>query len=125
MLVEKNQKCISFLHVWYDLIFWFLQVKKRTLSDDYGYGSHVMQYGDLTLNKNALFSYLGTDPANENNTFVENNSLRRPATKVTNQRDADLVHFWEKVSFFFFYFEIDNILTLFGLLWKKDTLRIT
>ncbi|CAK9312472.1 unnamed protein product [Citrullus colocynthis] len=71
-------------------------VKKRTLSDDYGYGSHVMQYGDLMLNKNALFSYLGTDPANENNTFVEKNSLRRPATKVTNQRDADLVHFWEK-----------------------------
>lgn len=74
-----------------------------------------MQYGDLMLNKNALFSYLGTDPANENNTFVEENSLR-PATKFTNQRDADLVHFWEKVSFFFFYFQMDNIWTLLGIL---------
>ncbi|KAG7029275.1 hypothetical protein SDJN02_07613 [Cucurbita argyrosperma subsp. argyrosperma] len=70
-------------------------VKKRTLNDDDAFGSHVMQYGDLTLNKNILFSFLGTDPANENNTFVEENSLRL-TTKVTNQRDADLVHFWEK-----------------------------
>ena len=83
-------------------------MKKRTLNDDDAFGSHVMQYGDLTLNKNILFSFLGTDPANENNTFVEENSLR-PTTKVTNQRDADLVHFWEKVSFLFFHFQIDNI----------------
>ena len=74
-----------------------------------------MQYGDLTLGKDALSSYLGTDPANENNTFVEENSLR-PTAKVTNQRDADLVHFWERVSFFFFHFRIDNIWTLFGRL---------
>lgn len=83
-------------------------MKKRTLNDEYAYGSHVMQYGDLTLNKNALFSYLGTNPANDNKTFIEN-SLRRPTTKVTNQRDADLVHFWEKVSYFFFHFQINNI----------------
>ncbi|XP_022131350.1 vacuolar-processing enzyme-like [Momordica charantia] len=70
-------------------------VKKRTLNDFDFYGSHVMQYGDIALNKDALSSYMGTDPANENNTFVESNSLR-PTTKVTNQRDADLVHFWEK-----------------------------
>lgn len=83
-------------------------MKKRTLNDFDFYGSHVMQYGDIALNRDALSSYMGTDPANENNTFVESNSLR-PTTKVTNQRDADLVHFWEKVSFSFSIFKFGNL----------------
>nr|BAA76745.1 asparaginyl endopeptidase (VmPE-1A) [Vigna mungo] len=69
-------------------------VKDRTLSGGW-YGSHVMQYGDVEFSKDALFLYLGTDPANDNLTFVDENSLWSSSTAV-NQRDADLVHFWHK-----------------------------
>lgn len=55
-----------------------------------------MQYGDLEQNKDDLFIYMGSNPANENFTFVDTNSLFMP-TKAVNQRDADLVHFWDKV----------------------------
>jgi len=73
------------------------QVKDRTaVQDTFSYGSHVMQYGSLELNVQKLFSYIGTNPANDGNTFVEDNSL--PSfSKAVNQRDADLVYFWQKV----------------------------
>lgn len=73
------------------------QVKDRTaVHDSFSYGSHVMQYGSLELNVQHLFSYIGTNPANDDNTFVEDNSL--PSfSKAVNQRDADLVYFWQKV----------------------------
>nr|KJB54731.1 hypothetical protein B456_009G046900 [Gossypium raimondii] len=64
-------------------------VKKRTTR------SHVMQYGDIALSKDALFAYFGTNPANDNFTFVDVDSLQ-PPTAVVNQRDADLVYFLEK-----------------------------
>ncbi|XP_010437829.1 PREDICTED: vacuolar-processing enzyme gamma-isozyme [Camelina sativa] len=70
-------------------------VKRRTAPTEYSYGSHVMQYGDVGLSKDLLDLYMGTNPANENFTFVDANSLK-PPSRVTNQRDADLVHFWEK-----------------------------
>ncbi|KAE8664390.1 Vacuolar-processing enzyme [Hibiscus syriacus] len=70
-------------------------VKKRTLNVNSYYGSHVMQYGDVGLSKESLFAYLGTNPFNDNFTFVDENSLQPPA-KAVNQRDADLVHFWHK-----------------------------
>lgn len=57
-----------------------------------------MQYGDIGLSSNHLFLYLGTNPSNDNITFVDENSLRTPS-KAVNQRDADLVHFWDKVSY--------------------------
>lgn len=72
-----------------------MQVKERTASGNPAYGSHVMQYGDVHLSKDALFLYMGTDPANDNSTFMDDNSLR--VSKAVNQRDADLVHFWYKV----------------------------
>lgn len=75
---------------------WHSQVKTRTANDNSAYGSHVMQYGDIGVSKDNLVYYLGTNPANENFTFVDENSLR-PPTKAINQRDADLVHFWDKV----------------------------
>ncbi|GFP88062.1 vacuolar-processing enzyme [Phtheirospermum japonicum] len=70
-------------------------VKKRTSNDNSYMGSHVMQYGDLKLSVDTLFMYMGTDPANDNYTFVNDNSLR-PSSKAVNQRDADLLHFWHK-----------------------------
>nr|AWD84471.1 asparaginyl endopeptidase 1 [Petunia x hybrida] len=69
-------------------------VKDRTANGNPFYGSHVMQYGDLNLSKNPLFVYMGTNPANDNYTFGADNSLR--VSKVVNQRDADLLHFWYK-----------------------------
>ncbi|KAI4337116.1 hypothetical protein L6164_015569 [Bauhinia variegata] len=79
------------LHQQYEL------VKKRTADENSFYGSHVMQYGDTKLSKNSLFVYMGTNPANDNFTFVDENSLSlRPHSKAVNQRDADLIHFWDK-----------------------------
>ncbi|KAL0447413.1 UNVERIFIED_CONTAM: Vacuolar-processing enzyme [Sesamum latifolium] len=71
-------------------------VKKRTANENSYYGSHVMQYGDLKLSVDHLFSYMGTNPANDNFTFVDGNSLRLSSSRAVNQRDADLVHFWDK-----------------------------
>ncbi|KAL3746835.1 hypothetical protein ACJRO7_015733 [Eucalyptus globulus] len=70
-------------------------VKKRTANDNTAYGSHVMQFGDIGLSKENLFLYMGTNPANDNSSFVDDNSLR-PPQKAVNQRDADLLHFWHK-----------------------------
>lgn len=73
------------------------QVKDRTsVHNTFTYGSHVMQYGSLNLNTQELFSYIGTNPANDNNKFVEGNSLPT-FTSAVHQRDADLVYFWQKV----------------------------
>ncbi|KAG7567819.1 Peptidase C13 legumain [Arabidopsis thaliana x Arabidopsis arenosa] len=77
------------LHQQYEL------VKKRTAGSGKSFGSHVMEFGDIGLSKEKLVLYMGTNPANENFTFVNENSLR-PPSRVTNQRDADLVHFWDK-----------------------------
>ncbi|KAG6388022.1 hypothetical protein SASPL_153219 [Salvia splendens] len=70
-------------------------VKKRTANDNGYYGSHVMQFGDVKLSVEALYLYMGTDPANDNSTFAEDNSLS-PSSQAVNQRDADLLHFWHK-----------------------------
>ncbi|MBA0604137.1 hypothetical protein Godav_016817 [Gossypium davidsonii] len=54
-----------------------------------------MQFGDIGISMDNLFKYLGTNPANDNFKFIDENSLL-PPTKAVNQRDADLVHFWDK-----------------------------
>lgn len=71
-------------------------VKKRTGSNSF-YGSNVMQYGDLGLNKDVLYTYMGTNPANDNITNIDNNSLHPTSSVAVNQRDADLIHFWSKL----------------------------
>ncbi|KAI3692606.1 hypothetical protein L6452_32426 [Arctium lappa] len=70
-------------------------VKERTSNGNSNYGSHVMQYGDLQLSTDELYLYLGTNPANQNLTFIASNSLP-PSSIAVNQRDADLLHFWHK-----------------------------
>ncbi|PAN17745.1 hypothetical protein PAHAL_3G153500 [Panicum hallii] len=71
-------------------------VKDRTSAHGtYSLGSHVMQYGDQRLGAQSLFQFIGTNPANDNATFGRDNSLRRYSGAV-NQRDADLVYFWQK-----------------------------
>ena len=50
----------------------------------------------LDLNAEQLLLYIGSNPANDNTSFVEDNSL--PSfSRAVNQRDADLVYFWQKV----------------------------
>ncbi|KAF3495260.1 hypothetical protein DY000_02056999 [Brassica cretica] len=87
---DKHNLQTESLHQQYEL------VKKRTAATGSSYGSHVMEFGDIgLLSKEKLVLYLGTNPDNENATFADENTLR-PFSGVTNQRDADLVHFWEK-----------------------------
>ncbi|ERN15384.1 vacuolar-processing enzyme [Amborella trichopoda] len=71
-------------------------VKMRTSNfETYMFGSHVMQYGDSGLGKEQLVLYMGSNPANDNSTFISRNEL--PSfSKAVNQRDADLVYFWNK-----------------------------
>lgn len=68
-------------------------VKERTANGNGYYGSHVMQYGDLQLSSEEVFMYLGTNPENDNFTFVGTKSRN---SQPVNQRDADLLHFWHK-----------------------------
>lgn len=58
-----------------------------------------MQYGEVELNLQKLFLFVGSNPANDNATVIDDNSLSFPKAAV-NQRDADLVYFWHKVSGF-------------------------
>lgn len=72
-------------------------VKDRTANENSYYGSHVMQYGDLELNHEHLYMFMGTNPANDNYTFLDENFLHpRMSSRAVNQRDADLLHFWDK-----------------------------
>uniref|UniRef100_M4CU81 legumain n=1 Tax=Brassica campestris TaxID=3711 RepID=M4CU81_BRACM len=88
---DKHNLQTESLHQQYEL------VKKRTAATGSTYGSHVMEFGDIgLLGKEKLVLYLGTIPDNENATFADEISLRPLSGGVTNQRDADLVHFWEK-----------------------------
>ncbi|KAK8931262.1 hypothetical protein KSP39_PZI016108 [Platanthera zijinensis] len=74
----------------------YKQVQTRTsVHNTYNLGSHVMQYGELDLNKEHVFVYIGSNPANDNSTFVEDNLLLSAQNPV-NQRDADLVYYWHK-----------------------------
>ena len=71
-------------------------VKQRTSpKSTYSLGSHVMQYGDLEQSTQNLYMFMGTDPANDNATAASN-SLVVSSGAAVNQRDADLVYFWQK-----------------------------
>lgn len=93
-ICEQFDNLLGFVFV----VLCHLQVKTRTAEhDNYRHGSHVMQYGNLELNVEKLFLYLGSNPANDNATFIQDNSLSFHKAAV-NQRDADLVYFWHKVG---------------------------
>lgn len=74
-------------------------VKRRTSNHNtYMTGSHVMQYGNLTISQEELYLYMGFDSANSNASLVLENSLllERTEAKAINQRDADLLYMWQK-----------------------------
>jgi legumain len=58
--------------------------------------SHVMEYGNQKLSNDSLFTYIGTNPANDNYAFVEYTSSTSTVRAVS-QRDASLLYFWHKV----------------------------
>lgn len=74
-----------------------------------------MEYGDLDLSLSDLFTYIGTNPANDNSSFVDINSLPQlPSSNRVNQRDADLVFYWNKVIYLCFLSKGNSInLTVF------------
>ncbi|XVE91133.1 hypothetical protein DITRI_Ditri20bG0130300 [Diplodiscus trichospermus] len=65
-------------------------VRRRTAVDNLDPSSHVMQYGSMTVEKDFVFSYLGTNPKNDNFEASPNTS------NVVSQHDASLLHFWHK-----------------------------
>jgi legumain len=70
-------------------------VKDRTSGKDTdSLRSHVMQYGDLKQNEQSLFLFMGTDPANDDDNATA--ATTSAGTGTVNQRDADLVYFWQK-----------------------------
>jgi len=74
-------------------------VKRRTSNHNtYMTGSHVMQYGNLTISQEELYLYIGFDSANSNASLVLENTLllERMEAKAINQRDADLLYMWQK-----------------------------
>ncbi|KAL5216444.1 hypothetical protein ABZP36_007845 [Zizania latifolia] len=84
-------------HDFSSLLSWPLgQVKKRTLnSNNFSFGSHVMEYGDKTFKDEKLFLYQGYNP--ENGTIT--NEMIWPGPKAAvNQRDADLLFMWKRYA---------------------------
>jgi len=74
-------------------------VKVRTSNHNtYMSGSHVMQYGNITISQEELYLYMGFDSANSNASLVLENSplLEKTEAKAINQRDADLLYMWQK-----------------------------
>ncbi|GLJ05324.1 hypothetical protein SUGI_0016090 [Cryptomeria japonica] len=75
-------------------------VKLRTSKHNtYVAGSHVMQYGDISISNEQLYLYMGFDPANGNATLAPENSLplfEDMEAGAINQRDADILYFWQK-----------------------------
>ena len=71
-------------------------MKERTSgSNSYGAGSHVTEYGDKTFKGEKLYLYQGFDPASVN---ITNKLLWRGQKAVVNQRDADILFLWKRVS---------------------------
>ncbi|XWS20591.1 hypothetical protein CRYUN_Cryun31cG0115600 [Craigia yunnanensis] len=73
-------------------------VRRRTAVDNLEMSSHVMQYGSMKFEKDFLFSYLGTNPENDNfAAYSTDQSINLPITSnVVSQHDASLLHFWHK-----------------------------
>ncbi|XP_028549237.1 vacuolar-processing enzyme-like, partial [Dendrobium catenatum] len=78
-------------------------IRTRTsVHNTYNKGSHVIQYGELGINEENVFMYIGANPNNDNSTFIEDNSLSFTPS-VVNQRDADLIYYLHKVGIWYGY----------------------
>lgn len=72
-------------------------MKERTSNyDTYNAGSHVMEYGNKSFKWEKVSLYQGFDPATEN--LPPNKIEPKYHMDAVNQRDADLLFLWERVS---------------------------
>lgn len=71
-------------------------MKERTSNfNNYNAGSHVMEYGSKEIKPEKVYLYQGFDPATAN---LPANKIDFAHLEVVNQRDADLLFLWERVS---------------------------
>nr|KAJ0200090.1 hypothetical protein LSAT_V11C600332910 [Lactuca sativa] len=71
----------------------YLKVKTRTLNSNYSdKGSHVMQYGTVSITNETVSVYQGSTPSN----FSANPIQSLGSMDVVNQRDADLYSMFQK-----------------------------
>ena len=73
------------------------QIRRRVFTQDLDFNSHVTQYGDMKLSKEFLFTYMGTNPDNDNYTSMANS--KPSGFSSASQYDAELLHFWYKVCY--------------------------
>nr|ANF89407.1 delta vacuolar processing protein [Vitis vinifera] len=69
-------------------------IRRRVFTQDLDFNSHVTQYGDMRLSKEFLFTYMGTNPDNDNYTSMANS--KPSGFSSASQYDAELLHFWYK-----------------------------
>ncbi|XP_006654878.1 vacuolar-processing enzyme-like [Oryza brachyantha] len=73
----------------------YRSVKNRTSdAGTYFLGSHVMQYGDMSLSPQSLHLYYMDTPAAASR--ADDAAAAIPASVSVNQRDADLLYLWRK-----------------------------
>eukprot|EP00252_Welwitschia_mirabilis_P005158 TRINITY_DN1560_c0_g1_i1.p1 TRINITY_DN1560_c0_g1~~TRINITY_DN1560_c0_g1_i1.p1 ORF type:complete len:492 (+),score=93.14 TRINITY_DN1560_c0_g1_i1:150-1625(+) len=75
------------------------RVRERTSNHNtYNSGSHVMQYGNLTMNEEKLSLYMGSNPENSGANLIFRNifTMFNEEDMSINQRDADLLYLWRK-----------------------------
>lgn len=74
-----------------------MQVKDRTSNDNtYNAGSHVMEYGNKSMKSEDLYLYQGFDPSSKS--ITQNTLTPYTNMEAINQRDADLLFMWNRVS---------------------------
>ncbi|KAK9229933.1 hypothetical protein WN944_022899 [Citrus x changshan-huyou] len=83
-------------------------VRRRTLVDYLDFSSHVMQYGNKELNKAPIFTYIGTNPDNDNFTMKAEEFSSNPSAEIAHssrltrgavsQRDAQLHYVWRRFN---------------------------
>ncbi|KAJ7570670.1 hypothetical protein O6H91_01G130800 [Diphasiastrum complanatum] len=80
----------------------YFTVRERTSNHNtYRAGSHVMQYGDVQIGTEHVSKYLGFDSSNENVSWPylgNGHTGFSSGQQGINQRDADLVYFWQKYN---------------------------
>nr|XP_043629596.1 vacuolar-processing enzyme beta-isozyme-like [Erigeron canadensis] len=70
----------------------YLKVKTRTYNNNSTYGSHVMQYGSLSISNETVSTYQGSAPGNLSADPLQSFD----SMGVVDQRDADLYAMWHK-----------------------------
>ncbi|KAH9668072.1 vacuolar-processing enzyme alpha-isozyme [Citrus sinensis] len=88
-------------------------IEDRTLVDYLDFSSHVMQYGNKELSKEPIFTYIGTNPDNDNFTMKAEEFSSNPSAEIAHssrltrgavsQRDAQLHYLWHRVIQLIFY----------------------